>query len=109
MISGFKTDLPERVWRACSSRTMELFFIGIVSTVVVSIAQPVGLDTDGGGLALHVGARAGDVSAAALLNRFVGSLVVLAVVDAVAHLSLGNTPLMKSWKLSCFAITPTYN
>ncbi len=42
-----------------------------------------------------MGARAGDVAAAALLDRFVGSLVVLAVVDAVAHLSLGNTPLMK--------------
>jgi hypothetical protein len=53
-----------------------------------------------------VGARASDVAAAALLDRFVGSLIVLAVVDAVAHLSLGNTPRMESWKLSSFAITP---
>ena len=46
---------------------MELVFVGIVSAVVVAVAEPVRFDADGRRLALHVGARAGDVSAAARL------------------------------------------
>ena len=71
---------------------MKLIFVGVVAAVVVAVAEPVRLDADGGGLALHVRARTGDVPAAALLDRFVRGLVVLAIVDAVAHLRFGYTP-----------------
>jgi len=71
---------------------VEFVFVGVVSAVVVAVAEPVRLDADGRRLALHVGARAGDVSVAARLVRLVGRFVVLAVVDAVANLRLGNTP-----------------
>ena len=75
---------------------MELVFVGVVAAVVVAVAEPVRLDADGGGLALRVGARAGDVAVAARLVRLVRRLVVLAVVDAVANLCLGNTPARQS-------------
>ena len=71
---------------------MELIFVGVVTAVVVAVAKPVWLHADGGRLALHVRARAGDVAAAAGVLRFVRGLVVLTVVDAVADLGLRDAP-----------------
>ena len=70
---------------------MELVFVGVVAAIVVAVAKPVRLNADGRGLALHVRAGAGQVSSGAMVDSFVGRLVVLAVVDAVANLSLRDT------------------
>ncbi len=70
---------------------MELIFIGVVAAIVVAVAKPVRLNADGRGFALHVSAWTGQVSSGALVDSFVGRLVVLAVVDAVANLRLRNT------------------
>ncbi len=65
---------------------MELLFVGVVAAIVVAVAKPVRLNADGGGLALHVRAGAGQVTSGAMIDGLVGSLVVLTVVDAVANL-----------------------
>ena len=68
---------------------MEFVFVRVVAAVVVTVAKPVGLDADGGGLAGELAGAAGDVPVLADGVRFVRRLVVLAVVDAVANLGLG--------------------
>lgn len=80
---------PEAVWRAGSLRAEERDLVRVVATVIVAVAEPVGLHTDVSGLALEV------VSRARAIVRTVGvalvrGLVVLTVVHAVTELCLWN-------------------
>ena len=65
---------------------MKRVLVRVVPAVVVAVAQPVGLYADGGGLAGEVIGRTGDVAILAGDLTLVRRAVVLAVIDAVAHL-----------------------
>jgi hypothetical protein len=79
---------------------MERVFVAVVATVVVSITQPVGLHTDCGALALKVISGTSDIPRAAHLGRLVAGLVVFAVIDTIADLSIGDAPMVVAGELA---------
>ena len=83
---------------------MERVLVRVVSAVVVAVAEPVRLHADGGRLAGEVVRRAGDVAVPAGAHALVRRLVVLAVVDAVAHLALGDAAEVVAGELAVDAL-----
>ena len=79
---------PETVGRAGAGAIVQRVLIAVVATIVVTVAEPVGLHTNGGVLALEVILGTGHVAGAAQCHRLVAGRVVLAVVHAVANLQL---------------------
>ena len=79
---------------------MERVFVAVVATVVVSITQPIGLHTDCGALALKMISRTSDVPRSAHLGRLVTGLVVFAVIDTIADLSIGDAPVVVAGELA---------
>jgi hypothetical protein len=69
---------------------MQRVLIAVVPAIIVPVAQPIGLHTDGGVLALQVVLRTGHVARAAQGHRLVAGRVVLAVVHPVADLQFRN-------------------
>lgn len=76
---------PETVLRTRPLSTMQLVFVGIVATVIVSVAQPVRLHANVGLLALEVIRRTGGVGRTSLV-RLIGGSLVLAVIHSIADL-----------------------
>ena len=95
---------PERVGRTRSGAAVQLVLVRVVATIVIAVAQPVRLQADGGGLAGQLAAGAGDVLVVADGQGLVGGGVVLAVVDAVADLRLGDAAEVVAGELSLGAL-----
>ena len=74
--------------------------VAVVATVVVSITQPVWLHTDCGALALKVISGTSDIPRATHLGRLVAGLVVFAVIDTIADLSIGDAPMVVTGELA---------
>ena len=83
---------------------MKRILVRVVATVVVAVAEPVGLHADGRRLAGQVVGRAGDVAVAAGVLALVRRVAVLAVVDAVAHLALGDAAEVVAGELALHAL-----
>ena len=83
---------------------VERVLVRVVPAVVVAVAEPVRLHANGGRLAGEVVGRAGDVAVPARALALVRRLVVLAVVDAVAHLALGDAAEVVAGELAVDAL-----
>ena len=81
---------PERVRWARPSTTMQLIFIRVVTTIIVSITKPIRLDADGRIRSLDMSIRTINISILARLQRLIAGRVVLAVVDAIANLGVSD-------------------
>ncbi len=81
---------PERVRWARPSTTMQLIFIRVVTTIIVSITKPIRLDTDGRIRTLDMSIRTINISILARLQRLIAGRIVLAVVDTIANLGVSD-------------------
>jgi len=81
---------PERVRWARPSTTMQLIFIRVVTTIIVSITKPIRLDADGRIRTLDMSIRTINISILARLQRLIAGRIVLAVVDTIANLGVSD-------------------
>ena len=79
---------------------MQFNLIGIVTAIVIPIAQPIRFDTNGSILALNMVIRTSHILIFASLKRLIGSTVILAIIDTITHLAIGNTPEIVTGELA---------
>lgn len=92
----------ETILRACPLGAMHRILIAIVAAVVVTVAEPVGFHADVRLLALEVIRGTRGVAGATLVSLVRGD-IVLAVVDAVAHLRLRYAAVVGAGEFACRA------
>jgi len=90
---------PETVGWTSSLATMQWILVGVVTTIVVAIAQPIGFHADVGLLALQMIRRTSGVHGTPFV-RFIRCGIILAVIHTIAHLSLWNTPSIGASELT---------
>lgn len=83
----------EAVHRASPLGAMSRIFIAVVTTIIVTVTEEIGLGAYVGSFALEVVRRARDVVRTAFVS-LVGSDVILAVVDAIANLGHWDAALI---------------
>lgn len=89
----------EAVLGTSSLGAMNRILVAIVTAIVVAVAEPVRLHADVRLLAFEMIQRARSVAWTTLV-RLIGSDIVLAVVDAVAHLRLRDAPEVGAGELA---------
>lgn len=89
----------EAVLRTGPLSAMNRIFIAIVAAIVVAVAEPVGLYTDVRLLTFEMIQRARSIARASLV-RLVRSNIVLAVINAVAHLRLRDAAVVGAGEFS---------
>lgn len=83
----------EAVLRASSLSAMNRILVAVVTAIVVAVAEPVGLHADIRFLALEMIQWTRGVARTALM-RLVRRDVILAIIDAVAHLRLRDAAIV---------------
>jgi len=83
----------EAVLRTGSLSAMNGILITVVAAIVVAVAKPVGLHADVRLLALEMIQRARSIARTSLV-RLIGSDIVLAIINAVAHLRLRDAAVI---------------
>lgn len=89
----------EAVLRTGPLSTMNWILIAIVAAIVVAVAEPIRFHADVRLLALEMVQRARSIARAPLM-RLVRSDVVLAVINAVAHLRLRDAAIVGAGEFS---------
>merc|ERR1719277_738731 len=99
---------PETVWWTLSLCTGQHVLVTVVSTIIVTITEPVWLHTNGGGLTLPVPHWTGHIHILASLHRLITSGVIFTIINSITDTSLGNTSIVSTGELSlgtCIIIT----